>query len=138
MKTRKTVRGDRHYAPNWKQVCYRARRSTLHLCVCCLRRAEVVHHFYYSKRRGLFLKPIYGFEVPGWDIAPVCCHCHQLLHRKQCWIKHPKNPDLDRNLPAVIWHLRFNYLLVRVWWLWLGLALLAIAALVYFLHLLGA
>ncbi|HEY9910012.1 MAG TPA: hypothetical protein V6D18_20655, partial [Thermosynechococcaceae cyanobacterium] len=122
----KTKRGKRPYASNWDSRCHGSRTATLNLCVCGWHWADLVHHLYYSKRRCLWLRPIYGCEVPGWDVVPVCDSCHQRLHTPSVWVKHPSNPDLDRNIPSVVWQLRLNYLLISLWWFWLLLLVLSI------------
>ncbi|NEO33913.1 MAG: hypothetical protein F6K36_26560 [Symploca sp. SIO3C6] len=115
-----TVRGQRPYAPNWNKICFQARKATGNWCVNCLNRAELVHHLYY---RFLFPWPfnlllnwlwflrgkIYGLEVPGYSVVPLCWTCHRLVHRQLNWYKHPLDPDGDRNYPETISYLRKAY-----------------------------
>jgi hypothetical protein len=96
------------YAGNWRNTC----RKTLNLmprCTCNpLHKASVVHHLHNRRslvRRllGIFVlhNPLHasvsGYEIPGWDIIPVCDSCHdnnygrslnpRSVHYTKVWIQ---------------------------------------------------
>ncbi len=116
------------YPRNWKRKC----RNTLSIMprCCCnpLHQASVVHHVKYKRclpRRlgGIFLfhNPfqisVSGYEIPGWDVVPVCEHCHSngwgrslnpdSVHYSANWLQ--KSGLNSRNTYKKMWRLRFNF-----------------------------
>jgi len=95
--------------------------------------AQIVHHLHYRRsllRRtlGLLLlnlpvKSISGFEIPGFDIVPICKECHQnsygtsksrrSLHYHKIWIQRGGIDNHQHWFTA--WRLRINYFILFLW-----------------------
>ena len=122
------------YAANWRSHC----RKTLKLmprCTCNpLHKASIVHHLKYKRsllRRfaGCLLlhnplqASVSGYEIPGWDIVPVCVICHEnsygrslnphSVHHAKIWKQ--KGGLNNRNTFFFMWKIRFLF------WFWVGL-----------------
>lgn len=116
------------YAPNWRAICQR----TYKLQPRCTNnpfhgQADVVHHLKYKRsilRRvlGIFLlhspkASVSGFEIPGWDIVPVCDRCHnnhygrssdkRSVHHFSSWIQKGGLNNHQTCLKA--WELRIKF-----------------------------
>lgn len=136
---------DFEYHKNWKRKC-RITLSIMPRCCCNpLHPGEVVHHVKYKRclsRRlfGIFLLhnplkvSVSGYEIPGWDVVPVCNYCHSneygrssnldSVHHPKHWIQHKNNRLSNRNTLIKMWRLRFNF--------WLCVGLMAPLRIVFF------
>jgi hypothetical protein len=107
--TRKASKAGFQYHPNW----YSKAQKTKRIQKWCTNNpyhnhATIVHHLHYKRsllRRvlGMFLLhnpfqvSISGYEIPGWDIVPVCEVCHDnhygrssspiSLHNGHLWVQ---------------------------------------------------
>jgi hypothetical protein len=119
------------YSNNWHS---KARHTTKMQPLCTNNPfhgdAHIVHHIHYRRslpRRilGLLLlnlpvKSIAGFEIPGFDIVPVCRECHQncygisqssrSLHYHKIWIQRDGLDNHQHWFTA--WRLRLSYLVL--------------------------
>jgi hypothetical protein len=97
------------YAKNWHKTCKKT-VAILPLCTCNPLHKDkiVIHHLKYKRsllRRflGMFLLhnplkvSVSGYEIPGWDVIPVCEKCHEnsygrslskrSVHNTSVWIQ---------------------------------------------------
>ena len=122
------------YADNWDST----KKHTYNLVNHCTQNPMhksklVVHHLHYRRsfiRRllGIFLlhnpfeASVSGYEIPGWDIVPVCSKCHEnhygrslnkrSVHSHDNWIQ---VGGLDnRNRFWKMWELRFRFLILAL------------------------
>ena len=93
-------------------------------------KANIVHHLKYKRswlRRllGIFLlhnpfqASVSGYEIPGWDIVPVCSRCHHnhygrssspiSLHNGNVWIQ--EGGLNNRQVWWKAWELRIKFLI---------------------------
>ena len=122
------------YSENWHS---KAKHTTKMQPLCTNNpfhgEAHIVHHIHYRRsllRRtlGLLLlnlptKSISGFEIPGFDIVPICKECHQnsygisksrrSLHYHKIWIQRGGLDNHQHWFTA--WRLRINYFILFLW-----------------------
>lgn len=122
------------YHPNWPTKAKKTRRiqpwcanNPFHT------HATIVHHLHYKRsllRRllGIFLLhnpfdvSVAGYEIPGWDIVPVCEVCHEnyygrsmnpsSLHNTRLWVQ--KGGLNNHQVWWKAYHLRFNFFILWV------------------------
>ncbi|MGB6301153.1 MAG: hypothetical protein WBF90_33935 [Rivularia sp. (in: cyanobacteria)] len=95
---------EERYGKGYSRICAIAHKRTNQLCCCCLSaKSEEIHH------------ALYGFDVIGWSIFPVCKECHtKICHNKENWIVDEDNPVWNnRNNLNFLKKLRDNYLQAR-------------------------
>jgi hypothetical protein len=124
-----------NYPDNWVSI----KKQTLRKVSRCVNnpthknRKLIVHHLKYKRSRlrrllGIFLlhnpfqASVSGYEIPGWDIVPVCEHCHEnsygkslnksSVHYTKDWIQ--KGGLNNRQILSKTWELRLKF-----WILWL-------------------
>lgn len=98
----------RPYADNWRQKSRKTRKAAKDCCVACFKcKATQTHHLRYHD----YLGAIYGREIPGWDIVPVCRRCHTRLHHPSRYRYYQKR-DHNHQRWAIALRLSFKF------WLW--------------------
>ena len=101
----------RNYAGNWSRIAKAARRQTHDRCCWCLwRKAVEVHH---ARYRCVIRGDLYGKEVPGRDVFPLCDRCHGYLHREAYYLEYRDNMN-NRNTTPVILQLQLLYQIRRL------------------------
>lgn len=105
----------RRHKQKWKRTAKLTRSLTRDRCCNCGAAAKEVHHSYYGIRVLFLTLPLSGFEIPGWQIFPLCDKCHS--NSKHC-AHHISNYQASKlsdwfncNTSSYLWGLRFKFLL---------------------------
>lgn len=103
----------RHHKRKWRKTCKRTRQLTRDRCCLCGAKAREVHHAYYGIRLLGLTLPIPGFEIPGWQVFPLCANCHSNskgdAHHISNYRANKSNPWLNCNRAGYLWRLRLNF-----------------------------
>lgn len=134
VKKRKQARTYFKYASNWKRTCDRTRKIFNRCTLNPLHKAECIHHLQY--RRSIprivlgwlcghkFNRSVAGWEIPGWDVVPLCKRCHGGRTRRRGSVHSSSNwhsyDNQYRNHQKFLlkWKLRCLFWLWALWWLW--------------------
>ncbi|MBW4422287.1 MAG: hypothetical protein KME13_24250 [Myxacorys californica WJT36-NPBG1] len=104
----------RYHKRKWKHTAKRTKQLTRNRCCMCGAKAVEVHHAFYGFRLLLTL-PIAGFEIPGWQLFPLCDRCHSnskgCAHHVGNYCVSKFSSWLNCNRYGYLWRLRIGFLL---------------------------
>lgn len=108
----------RYHKKRWRSQAKLAKQLTRNRCCLCGKKATEVHHAYYGVRLLCFTLPIAGFEIPGWQVFPLCDRCHSnskgCAHNFDNYQVSKLSPWFNCNRYGYLWRLRIGFLITFI------------------------